>query len=529
MEELWEDAVQENTGDYFIGSMVTHKLGEDTVAVIDGQQRLTTLVMLLCVIRDFADEYGHTALANGTHTFVERADENDKERFVLHTETSYPFLHDQVMGRDDPDLEHEIGREEEAIAAAYDRLYDFVDATVASIANNPTLKEEKKKAAIGDALKSLRDKLLDLRLIFVLVGDQDDATTIFVTLNSRGKDLEPADLVKAHLLQLLPAKQNLDKPRLKWESIIDSFDAADPPLGMTEFLLASWRSRYTPTTAKKLHKDVRKKVKKPAAAAFLDELIADSKRYLHATDPDTRSWSVEAAEAASSLRFFQDFGIKQPMPLLLSLVREYEEKRISVSQFIRALRSIEDYAFTWTILANKTSSGGMSLFYGRYARELLGASDKNARGVVINSLIKELRPKRPQPAEFDEAFADLWFTNDRPTQKRVVQYAMQRIYKHESPQGAAAIDFDHMTIEHLSSQSSSLKSGGRIGNLIYVTEALNVKLDSKDWAAKRDLLKKAEDQWVPTDIKKAPQWDAKAIDRRTKALALVGRSKVWIG
>jgi Protein of unknown function DUF262 len=141
VEELWEDAVQESAGDYFIGSMVVHKRGEDTVAVIDGQQRLTTLIMLLCVIRDFANEYGHTSLANGTHTFIERTDENDQARFVLNTETSYPYLHDQVMGRDDPQLEHDIGREEEAIEAAYSRLDDFVEATVSAISDNPTIAE----------------------------------------------------------------------------------------------------------------------------------------------------------------------------------------------------------------------------------------------------------------------------------------------------------------------------------------------------------------------------------------------------
>ncbi|MBA3432186.1 MAG: DUF262 domain-containing protein [Actinobacteria bacterium] len=529
VEELWEDAVQESAADYFIGSMVVHKKGEDTVAVIDGQQRITTLVMLLCAIRNAAQKHGHAGLANGTHTFIERKDENDESRFVLNTETSYPFLHDEIMSREDAELDTKVGREEEAIRAAYDRLVEFVDGTVAAILTNPTISKEKRAPAVGEALKKLRDKILGLSLIFVLVGDQDDATTIFVTLNSRGKDLEPADLVKAHLLQLLPKKQHLDKPRVKWEGIIDTFDAVDPPLRMTDFLLTSWRSRHSPTTAKKLHKDVRRKIKKAEAPGFLDELVDDSKLYLHATDPDTRKWSAEAVEAAESLRFFRDFGIRQPMPLLLSLVREYEEKRLSVPQLIRALRAVEDYVFTWTVLANKTSTGGMSLFYGRYAREVMGAKDKDARGVVINKLASELKPKRPLPAEFDESFGALWFTDNRPADKKRVQYALRRIYKHESPQGAAAIDFSHMTIEHLTSQSNGVTNGGRIGNLVYVTEALNSKLGNKGWGAKRAVLKETGDQWIPAGVIDATEWDAEAIDERTKALAELGRTKIWKG
>lgn len=529
VEELWEDAVQESRGDYFIGSMVAHKKGEDTVAVIDGQQRLTTLMMLLCAIRDAAEANGDKGLANGTHTFIERTDENAEHRSVLNTETSYPYLHDEILSPGEAELDAEVGREEEAIQAAYDRLVKFVDGVVQPVKASTTISEDKKEAKIGEELRKLRDKILGLRLIFVLVDDQDDATTIFVTLNSRGKDLEPADLVKAHLLHLLPKSQHLDKPREKWEGIIDRFDKADPPLGMTEFLLASWRSRHGATSAKKLHKDVRKEIKKINAKGFLDELVADSKTFLNATDPDTRKWSLEATEAAESLRFFRDFGIRQPMPLLLSLLRAYEQKRISVTQLTRALRAIEDHVFTWTIMASKTSTGGMSLFYGRYAREVLNAKDKDARGKVINNLVKELRPKRPLPAEFDEAFADLWFTNDRPGDKKVVQYALRRIYRHESPQGAAAVDFSKMTIEHLSAQSGKVKNAGRIGNLIYVTEALNGKLDNKPWATKKTVLKSVRDQWVPKDVLEANDWSTSAIGGRTKALAELGRTKIWVG
>src|SRR5688572_17154093 len=83
VEELWEDAIQESGPDYFIGSMVVYPHGDDTMAVIDGQQRLTTLMMLLCAIRDAAEANGDDKLANGTHRFIERTDEHDEERFAL--------------------------------------------------------------------------------------------------------------------------------------------------------------------------------------------------------------------------------------------------------------------------------------------------------------------------------------------------------------------------------------------------------------------------------------------------------------
>lgn len=120
VEELWEDSIQEASGDYFIGSMVVYKQAEDTRAVIDGQQRLTTLMMMLCALRDAADRHDLESLANGTQGFIERTDENDQARFVLTTETSYPYLQDHVLSRDPAQIKGKVGREEEAIRQAFE-------------------------------------------------------------------------------------------------------------------------------------------------------------------------------------------------------------------------------------------------------------------------------------------------------------------------------------------------------------------------------------------------------------------------
>lgn len=528
VEELWEDAVRDSGPDYFIGSMVVYPHGDDTVAVIDGQQRLTTLMMFLCAIRNAADANEDHRLANGTHTFIERTDENDEQRFVLHTESSYPYLHDEILSRDKAELDAEVGAEERALDAAYRRVRAYVLDTVATVLIDPALSAEKKKKKVSTELSALRDRLLGLRLIFVEVGSQDAATTIFVTLNSRGKDLEPADLVKAQLLNLLPKKGQLDRPLEKWAKVVDMLDASQTPLNLTDFLLASWRSRYGATTAKKLHRDVRSTIKKPQASAFLDDLITDAELFRRVNEPDYyRKWTREGKEAARSLAFFRDFGIKQPMPLLLSLIREYDGKRISSSQVCRALRMIEDYHFGWTVLAGKSSTGGMSGLFGRFARELGKAADRNAKGVVINSLGTELRARRPSAAEWDEAFAALWFTDNYTSEKKVIQYALRRIYQHESP--TAAVDFSHMTIEHLEPQAGGSDAVGLIGNLILVTESLNAKLDNKAWPEKRKLLRKADDQWIPSEVKSTADWGDEDILTRTGLLAVLGRTKVWKG
>jgi len=188
VEELWEDSIQETSGEYFIGSMVVYKQSEDTRAVIDGQQRLTTLMMLLCALRDAADRHNLTSLGNGTQNFIERKDENGNDRFVLHTETSYPYLQDRVLSRDEQQIKTKAGREERAIKQAFDRVSAYVDDLVDSVVEDPTMRDDDREERLLERLKEVRDKILNLRLIFIEVGEQDEATTIFVTLNSRGLD-----------------------------------------------------------------------------------------------------------------------------------------------------------------------------------------------------------------------------------------------------------------------------------------------------------------------------------------------------
>jgi Protein of unknown function (DUF1524) len=418
------------------------------------------------------------------------------------------------------------GREELAIKAAFDRLTKYVENVVSEIENSDTISVDKKVETISHKLKSLREKVLDLQLIFVEVGDKDDATTIFVTLNSRGKDLDAGDLVKAHLLQMLPKKGGLDRPREKWDSILAKFDETPSPLSVTEFILAMWRSRYGNTTERTIHKDVRREIKAKNAKGFLDEIVHDAELFRVISDVEYRKWRREANECKGSLRFFHNFGVRQPMPLLLSLLREFDAKHIKMRQMIRALRAIENYHFAWTILSQKTSSGGMSGFFAKKARLLKAANTAQVNAKVVDDLVEELSKKRPDPVEFDAAFSSLWFTTKKSDDKKIIQYILERMHKQAKPNSASS--FDQMTIEHLDPQENDAAHVGKLGNLVYVSEALNGQLGNKAWSAKKTILANAT-EWIPDDVKKAAQIDDAFIQKRTADLAVLARTKVWSG
>ncbi|MGD0015073.1 MAG: DUF262 domain-containing protein, partial [Bryobacteraceae bacterium] len=103
LEEFWNDVIVESEGDYFIGNFVVYD-DRDVRGIVDGQQRLTTITLLLCALRDAFTAEGLQSLARGVHTLIERRDIKDQKFYVLRTETSYPYFQRYIQnsaGKDD--------------------------------------------------------------------------------------------------------------------------------------------------------------------------------------------------------------------------------------------------------------------------------------------------------------------------------------------------------------------------------------------------------------------------------------------
>jgi Protein of unknown function (DUF1524) len=480
-------------------------------------------LMILCAVRDVADEQHLTKLANGTHNLIARKDEDDELRPVLKNETADAFLGDYVLNRGPATLGGPSGAEEKAIRDAFDEIKAKVRNQV-----EPILETEgsgrARDAALEKELKNIRETVLGLKVIFVETGTQDEAITVFVTLNSRGKDLEPSDLVKAHLLSKLPKATGVDSSLKRWQKIIELFDASAAEPMMTDFLIAFWRSRYGPATKKTLDREIRKQVKNRADAdRLLAELSQDAELFRTLVEPSYGNWG-QHNDLARSLEFMVDFKVRQPWPLLLSLLRSYTMHHIKVAQLRRALVAIENYHFTYNVLVGRSSTGGMSSFYASRALKVNEAADTQTRAHLIDQLVKDLKERRPTDQEFDISFKALAFTDDLTADKKKIKYVLRRFHEFHEPK--APIDFSMMTIEHLTPQSSGADHIGQIGNLIYVSETLNGKLSNQSFLEKLKQLKAAK-EWIPSDVLDAKRWGARAVEARTERMALDGRERVW--
>ncbi|MFD9552274.1 DUF262 domain-containing protein [Nocardia salmonicida] len=211
---LWEDVVaafdRRGDGDpppHFLGAIVLEQksgaLGSLEVReVIDGQQRLTTLQVLIAALRDTyeASQVSSRLLNRLSKTLVNDKDyvDSDDEEFKLWPTNRDRRSYTDVMRGVYRDSTHDPALPR--IASAYVFFREQIDGFLVG--------------SSGDAAEAVLDGLAEvmlehLEVVVIDLGSDDNAQVIFETLNARGTALRASDLIKNSLFRTL---QNSGRP-----------------------------------------------------------------------------------------------------------------------------------------------------------------------------------------------------------------------------------------------------------------------------------------------------------------------------
>ncbi|MFV0192981.1 DUF262 domain-containing HNH endonuclease family protein [Empedobacter falsenii] len=203
VEQLWYDIVEafrNNQNDpkldpnYFLGSVVVVKK-DNGYEVVDGQQRLTTLTILFCTLRDLGLDISpkYKALINACI----KDDIEEKDRLILttHLNNQANFEESVINGINFTSLKKEIVNNRFLQNAYY--FKELIEQS--QIPSD--------EYHISDFNAFIDYFFNNVTLIRIVCFDEGFAIKLFSVLNDRGLDLTPADIIKAHLLQ------NLDETR----------------------------------------------------------------------------------------------------------------------------------------------------------------------------------------------------------------------------------------------------------------------------------------------------------------------------
>ncbi len=218
IDEFWDDIVQQiktveakvRNEEYFIGCIVL--VGEETkleYLIVDGQQRLTTLTIFLRCIVSRLSELGDIPAANALYkNVIEGTDNDGNPYFKLVNESPKPFFQNELQSIRPERLKKAQTEEEHLLQDAFNRF-------------------QKKIAGFKlegftelEAIKALREQVLNyLKFILVTAKSEDDAYTIFETLNARGLSLTSVDLIKNWIFKNYSQTHPNDNAKELWSSL----------------------------------------------------------------------------------------------------------------------------------------------------------------------------------------------------------------------------------------------------------------------------------------------------------------------
>lgn len=529
VQNFWEDVVHENLDYYFIGSMVVYSIKRPFMGIVDGQQRLTTITLMLSALRNAFKVFQENDLAKGVHNFIEKADIDNVNIFILDSETSYPYLQSHIQSFDPDALDCLAGNEEQRLKDGFEIITNNLNKLLPKT-HEGKLDLSQKDDAIR-VLKNIRDKILSLKLVFIQLDNEEDAYLIFETLNTRGRDLTTADLVKNLLLKKLKSNQfKYDSPKEIWNEILERFDDHELDNGMRDFLYHYWLSKHSDVTEKKLFGTIKKMISSAETANdLLIDLKTNSKYYISIAAPHNYIWSNEEMKIKKSLLALKLFRVKQHTPMTLALVRAYKEKKISLRMLHNALKSMESFHFIFNAITQQRSSGSIASFYTNHAISLTKSTSHDEIQKVLDELRKSWLSKLPPYNEFEPGFLNLQFLNQKTRNKNLLKYILTRFMNQKST--GVSVDFDAMTIEHILPQSKSVSPEedyiGSIGNLILIDSKTNSEeLNDHCFLRKKEILSSKN---YPLDdyISKSSTWEKDQINERTKLLSQDAFSKLW--
>ncbi len=528
--ELWEDIISNiqikdnyefHHEEHFIGALVL--VGDDKskqLNIVDGQQRLTTLTIFLSALCERFIEIEKNNLAEAIYeTFIAGKDSDGEYYFKLQNENPRPFFQNRIQDIEKNKYKPST-KEEKTLLKSYNQLYDNLSReNLSKVFKYFKIEQNYNYERL---LKEIREQVLFyIKVIFITVKEEEQAYTIFETLNARGMNLSFVDLIKNKLFKELNQQHPDDTAKTKWKKLKSLISSREGLGSFETFVRHWWISRYSYVSAEKVYKAFKEKWNndKINASQLINDLISDAEKYIKIASPNWNDWKQqEEKDIYRSLNALTIFELSQNRPFLLSLLRAKKSKLIKLNELKNILEFIEGFHFIFTAVCSRPASG-INGSYAKAARKTFEANDNTKIKDAIIEFKKTMLKKIPTKNIFQERFQELVYDKEHTKNKKLIQYILFLIEVSKSE--TKEFHPEDLTLEHILSQSSGNDDCiGKIGNLLPLAKDLNQKASNKSFQEKIEIYQESEFQLTREFVANNYQtWGAKQINERTNELA----------
>jgi hypothetical protein len=358
-----------------------------------------------------------------------------------------------------------------------------------------------------------------LKFIGIEVEDEVQAFSLFETLNARGVQLGPADLIKNFLFSSLRAEEDLAVADHRWAQICDAVG----PEHVAELIRYYFCRSHAVIRNEQLLRLTKEAAGTPERALeFLTRMEREAEDLSALRNDRDPAWNHDA-ELVEGIRVLNLFGVKQSYPLLLAA-----KQRFDAGDFKKTLRLIIAFSFRYTVIGRFSPSDLEPV--------LNGAAIAIEKGEIRRprAAYQAIKQKYIDDSRFESLFANASFdyTNRR---RKIVRYILGEI---EYQSGGMRIDFESSdaTVEHVLPQNPSGDWHelfgknfdafvNRLGNLSLLERELNDKARGLPFAQKAQIygLSKFE---MSRALKSGEEWSPGIVDARQNSWAKLA-CQIW--
>ena len=508
--KLFNDIVQAYKKDksHFCGSVVYALMKEEHnihyYIIIDGQQRLTTIYILLKALLDHADTESAKALIEEALFNVDKFDTYDVD-----TASKLKLK--------------PIKTDNQQLALLMDKKYSEIDKSC-GIWHNYELFSEliKKETSHGLTVKEIYKGLEKLTCARIKLDADDNAQEIFERINSTGVPLTLADKIRNFVLMTDANQEKLyENYWLKSEQLIGRNY-------MTAFFLDYLNIKIDGFAKESDAYDIFKEVfndNKYTNATMLEEILHYAKFY-HAFLHGDKTYSDEINNSLISLQKLNQTTI---FLFLFKVFDDYESNVLSQAELEKVLGFLLNYSIR-RLICEIGSNSLRGLYKTLYSRVFARSENKQHYYDSIVSFFQQLTSKDALPD--DDSFILALKQNNLYRKNALCKYLLVSIEN----EGKEQLVTTNLTIEHVLPQTKNLSTAWQqmlgenwqadrdrylhtLGNLTLT--GYNSELGDKPFAEKKELLSEVHTKVVKLyeTIKCCDEWNAATIEARAEVLS----------
>jgi hypothetical protein len=523
VDELWTDitnTLDENRNEHFFGAIVVNNSDKPKLRLIDGQQRITTTSLLMCVLRNMANEKDDTQLSSIiSQKYLGSLDTRTRrtEPKLRLNDTNNQFYQENFVEPKDIIYLRKIKKfsqgqhkSNKLMIESYILLYDKIEERAS------------KSLDFIESLIQIEECIRDkFNSIVISVADESNSYLIFETLNNRGLELSVADLLKNHLFS--KSSEKLPEIQRKWIEINQEIDKFD----LTKFIRHYWISNYGDVSEKDLFRKISTQLKSSLEVFdFVNSLRNSSEIYGAFKNPQSSIWDSYPQDVKSDIARLRVFDANECYPALLAA-----KEVLNPGSFLKLLKMIVIFSFRYTVICN-LNPNKLETMYGEISTHIRKRKPKSTKEIA--GIIAKLDP---EDDIFSEAFQKKILNKN---QTELARYILQEINSNYvgNKELVANPNSSEVNLEHVLPQKpseawlakfSKTDPGHyvyRLGNLALLESKVNRTIGNSSFQEKCSKAFSSSRLEITREISENTVWGPKQIEERQEKMAKAA-SKIW--